>query len=153
MHSYQTHRILTYVVMRSCAPYWFHDHLQAGQRGAGLRRVVVLGDDLDHSGFVAAEKVEHVAQQAGFLRCNDLHRVRPHLGVVRAWRAARALRRQAEFGGDGGQGGFQAAQAAPVAADQQRRGELISDRVDPAFEDIAPAIGDFGNEDRERSAR
>ena len=29
------------------------DHLQAGQRGAGLRRVVVLGDDLDHSGFVA----------------------------------------------------------------------------------------------------
>src|SRR3546814_18687818 len=49
---------------------------------------------------------------------------------------------QLEFFGDAGQGRFKATERAPVARNQQVRGQPVADLRDPAILDLATALAD-----------
>src|SRR3546814_4480975 len=73
---------------------------------------------------------------------SDLGGVRPEFRVDGPDLATFETHLQLEFFGDAGQGRFKPTERAPVARNQQVRGQPVADLRDPAILDLATALAD-----------
>src|SRR3546814_20305050 len=91
------------------------------------------------------EELEDVDQQVRILRRDHFGGVRPEFRVDGPDLATFETHLQLEFFGDAGQGRFKPTERAPVARNQQVRGQPVADLRDPAILDLATALAEIGS--------